>query len=140
MTHRTVELSDFESLLASDFPPSSPELIEARELVIQERRARLAKFPYSVLLLVAFAEYDYANRWCWQEFGPSHGECLERQSDYPACSRTDTHSHEGNWMPYWHFKTDYNYGYSEWHFVRKADADRFLEFVPRINWGEAYSK
>jgi hypothetical protein len=140
MTHRTAELGDFESLLASEFPPTSPALVEAREAEIQERQVRLASFPHAVLLQVSFAEMDYANRWCWQQFGPASGECMQKESEYPACSLLHRHSHEGKWISHWYFKTEYNYGYNEWCFALPEDRDRFVEFVPQINWGENFPK
>jgi len=66
MTHQTVVLSSYEAYLASE--NESPE--------DEERHRRLSRCPYSVMLEVAFPELDFANRWCWQRFGPAHGECI----------------------------------------------------------------
>ena len=79
MSHRTVVLSSFEEYLASD--DDSFEERAAQEL---DRNERLLRFPYSVMLQVSYPELDFANRWCWQNFGPSDGECDQRYSEYRA--------------------------------------------------------
>jgi hypothetical protein len=43
-----------------------------------------AQFPYRVVVECDFPEWDVANRWCWQNFGPRHGECSS-QREYAAC-------------------------------------------------------
>lgn len=118
MSHRTVILSSFEAYLAEDCLP------EFRGEEERERASRLSRFPYPVTLQVSFPELDFANRWCWQHFGPCDGDCLQRHSDYPACSVPEPHSHTGKWM--WYF--------SEW-----SDRDSFLASVGEINWGEKYA-
>lgn len=130
MTLRTVVLSSFEAYLASEHEsPGDPD-----------RENRRARFPYSVMLEVSFAELDFANRWCWRRFGPAHGECLQRQSEYPACSIETLHSHRGLWAQHWFAKTDYNFGFNEWYFKDKSHCQLFLASVPEINWGERYPK
>jgi len=69
MSYRTVEVSTFDEYLASE--GDSFEVRAAEEV---DRRDRLSRFPYSVVLKVSYPELDFANRWCWQNFGPSDGE------------------------------------------------------------------
>ena len=132
-THRTVILSSFEEYLARAC--DSPE---ARAEEESRRNDRLSRFQYPVTLQVSFAEFDFANRWCWQHFGPSDGECLQSQSDYPACAVLQPHSHTGKWMWHWLVKTDYNYGFCDWYFSVQSDRDCFLGSVGEIHWGEKY--
>lgn len=134
MSHRTAILSSFEDYLASE--RYSPDEQAEEERV---RNERLARFPYPVMMQVSFPELDFANRWCWQRFGPGDGECLEHQSDYRACDLNEAHSHVGKWMWYWLAKTDYNYGFCEWYFSERTDRDSFLASVDEINWGEKYA-
>lgn len=122
------------------YPAGSTNIAEVRTADIAERNARMAAFPFSVMLQVAYPEMDFANRWCWHQFGPAHGECQQYQSEYPACRQTGPHIHSGKWATYWHEKTDYNFGFHEWYFASESDRDRFLEFVPELNWGENYPK
>jgi hypothetical protein len=141
MTYRTVLPADWDSYLASEYPASLRDAAKFRAVDIADRQLRLAAFPHSVLLQLSYPELDYANRWCWQQFGPAHGDCLEQAgSEYPACDLPIAHSHEGKWLTYWLAKTEYNFGFNEWCFARQEDRDRFLEFVPQINWGERYPK
>jgi hypothetical protein len=135
MSHRTVVLSSFEEYFASD--DDSAEWRAAEEV---ERNQRLSRFPHSVMLKVSFAELDFANRWCWQNFGPCDGECLERYSEYRACNRSEPHSHVGKWTWHWFVKTDYNFGFNEWYFAESVDRDLFLASVDQINWGENFPK
>ena len=134
MSHRTVILSNFTEYL--DSCRCSPDGRAAEE---REREVRLSRFPHAVMLQASFAELDYANRWCWQQFGPGDGECLQRQSGYPGCDHVGPHSHTGKWMFQWLEKTDYNFGFSEWYFLELADCAAFLAFVGEINWGEKYA-
>ena len=134
MSLRTVILSSFEEYLTSMDYPSEVRAEEERE-----RMGRLERFPYMVTLQVSFAELDFANRWCWQHFGPSDGDCLQRQSDYPACNNLEPHSHTGKWMCYWLAKTDYDFGFCEWYFSEQPDRDFFLAGVGEIHWGEKYA-
>ena len=133
MSHRTVILSSFETYLAEDCAPA----FRAEEE--RERASRLSRFPYTVTLQASFAELDFADRWCWQHFGPSDGDCHQRQSDYPACSIPEPHSHTGKWIWYFFGKTDYNFGFCEWYFSEQSDRDSFLASVDEINWGEKYA-
>jgi len=138
--HRTVVLASYDEYLAFEYPAASGNLANARAADVRERQARLATFPHCVVLQVSYPELDYANRWCWQQFGPAHGECLQASSEYPACEIQGSHSHDGRWLTHWLVKTDYDFGFTEWYFVHLADRDRFLEFVPLINWGEGWPK
>ena len=141
MIIRTAVLTDFDSYLDSEYPSASSNLLEGRESEIQDRKRRLEAFSYAVVLQVAFAEMDYANRWCWKQFGPPEGECFDRRdSEYPTCDDASPHSHQGKWLCYWLAKTDYNFGYYEWCFALQTDRDSFLAFVPQIQWGEAFPK
>ncbi len=133
MSHRTVILSSFEAYLAEDCLPEFQGEAE------RERASRLSQFPYPVTLQVSFPELDFANRWCWQHFGPSDGDCLQRHSHYPACSVPEPHSHTGKWIWYFWGKTDYDFGFCEWYFSEQSDLDRFLASVGEINWGEKYA-
>jgi hypothetical protein len=135
MSHRTVVPSSFVEYLASE-----DDSVEERAAQEADRNQRLSRFPYSVMLELSFAELDFANRWCWQHFGPSDGECLERYSEYSACKLAERHSHIGKWTWHWFVKTDYNYGFNEWYFSEAADRDFFVASVDQINWGEHYPK
>ena len=139
MTHQTAVLSDFDSYLESEYPRSLANFAEARETEVEDRRLRLKAFPFDLVLQVSFPELNFANRWCWQQFGPAHGVCLQG-SEYPNCAVTATHSHEGEWMWYLLAKTDYDFGYTEWCFAQQRDRDRFREFFPQINWGENFPR
>ena len=140
MFFRTWVHDEFDAYLEAEYPHVKEELATARAEEIQERTARMELFPYAVLLQVACAEKDFANRWCWQQFGPSDGQCLESYSEYPACTITGKHEHKGIWATYWLAKTSYNFGYNEWYFASEADRDRFVGFLPQLNWGEAFPK
>ena len=133
MSPRTVETSSFEEYLTD----VDAEYRAAEE---SERNERLSRFPHSVMLKVSFAELDFADRWCWQNFGPSDGACLDRHSEYRVCDRAEPHSHVGKWMSCFLGKTGYNFGFNEWYFVEPADRDLFVANVDKINWGEHYSK
>ena len=133
MSHRTVILSSFEEYLASG--DDSPE---ERAEQKRDRQERLSRFPYAVMLQVSFPEMDFANRWCWQHFGPGDGECMQHQSEYRACDLAEPHSHVGKWMCHWFVKTDYNFGFNEWYFAEQGDRECFLANVDEINWGEKY--
>jgi hypothetical protein len=135
MSYRTVVASSFDEYLASD-----EDSIEECASQVVDRNARLTRFPYSVMLKVSFPELDFANRWCWQNFGPCDGECMQRDSEYLACDRADSHSHVGKWTSYFFDKTDYNFGFNEWYFAEIADRDQFFASVDKINWGENYPK
>jgi len=138
MTHCTVKLASYESYLADEY--AKDVQASYRDLEERERQAMLQKFPHSAVLQLAYAELDYSNRWCWEHFGPSDGECMQSDSEYRTCERVGPHSHEGRWHSRWLAKTDYDFGYNEWYFASAADRADFLEFVPGINWGEHYPK
>lgn len=140
MTHRTAVLTSYGDYLASEYPDPSAEVASSRTADLLEREARLATHPYSVVLQVAYPEMDYANRWCWQQFGPASGECQQAHSEYSACPLRTAHTHEGRWLTYWLAKTDYDFGFNEWCFSSSTDRDAFLEFFPSVNWGENYPK
>jgi hypothetical protein len=140
MTHRTVVPVTYDEYLASEYPGASEDSAAAQAVDLKERQARLTAFPHSVVLQVAFPEMDFANRWRWQQFGPPEGECQQVGSEYLACDLPPPHHHNGSWLTFWLAKTDYNFGFNEWCFARLADRDRFLEFIPQINWGESYPK
>lgn len=135
MSHKTVVVSSFEEYLAGD-----DDSIEERVAQEVDRNERLSRFPYSVMLKVSFPELDFANRWCWQNFGPSDGECTQRDSEYRVCDRPETHSHNGKWTSHWFVKTDYDFGFNEWYFAESADRDSFVANVDEIDWGEHYPK
>jgi hypothetical protein len=140
MVDRTVVQSTYDDFLASEYAQASVNADMARALEIQEHEARLAIFPHSVVLQVAYPEMDYANRWCWKQFGPAYGECLQASSEYTACELREPHKHDGKWLTYWLAKTDYDFGFNEWCFAYSADRDRFLDFIPQISWGERFPK
>lgn len=133
MTHRTAKLSSFDTYVEVG-DESAADLVDARS----ERLRVLSRFPFALMLEVAFPELDFANRWCWNNFGAGHGECFERDSNYRRCSIDFPHCHTGTWMNHWFVKTDYDFGFNEWYFMTTADRDSFLEFVPSINWGEKF--
>lgn len=135
MSFRTLVLSSFDDYLASECNSEELRLEE-----IRDRNERMARFPHSVMLQVSWPEIDFANRWCWQNFGPNDGECTQYRSEYCACDRTGPHSHSGKWMPQCLAKTDYNFGYNEWYFAEAEDQRRFVANLGQINWGEKYPK
>ena len=133
MTIRTVVLSTFAEYLACE-----DDSLEERAAQERERQERLSRFPHCVMLQVSFPEVDFANRWCWQNFGPSDGECFQRHSQYRVCDVAEPHAHAGRWTSHWFVKTDYDFGFNEWYFVEANDWQRFLANVEHINWGEHY--
>jgi hypothetical protein len=134
MSHRTVVLSSFNDFLADECSP------EGRAEETKDRDVRLARFPYAVMLLVSFPEMDFADRWCWQRFGPRDGECIQPGSEYPVCTIEGGHSHTGKWTSHWFAKTDYNFGFNEWYFAEEGARELFLASVSEINWGENFPK
>ncbi len=119
-------------------------------------------FPFSVIIEADYPEWDVAERWCWQTFGPRHGEC-NWGSDYPACpiilaaekilttvvragqeykymtySNPVEHSHSGPWTAYWFGKTSYDHGFGAFCFSNENDKNRFIAHVPEVNLGEKY--
>jgi hypothetical protein len=135
MSHRTVVQSSFEEYFARG--AGSPE---GRAEEVTERNKRLSRFPYAVMLQVSFPELDFADRWCWRQFGPIDGECYQRYSEYRVCDLDGAHSHSGKWTCHWWEKTDYDFGFNEWYFAERGDWERFLANVGEINWGEKFTE
>jgi hypothetical protein len=135
MTHQTVILSSFDAYVETG-GESAADLDDARS----ERLTLLARFPFAVMLELAFPELDFANQWCWKRFGAGDGQCFEKDSNYRSCTIDYPHSHMGTWTNHWFVKTDYDFGFNEWYFATKEDSDSFVEFVPSINWGEKFSQ
>ena len=135
MTLRTARLSSFDAYVELG-DESADYLFEAQA----ERLEIISRFPYAVMMEVAFPELDFANRWCWQNFGPLYGECFDGSSEYRSCKVDHSHCHIGLWASRWFVKTSYDLGFNEWYFSTGADRDQFLEFVPSINWGEKFPK
>ena len=120
-------LSSFEEYLAIEEFSS-----ELRAEAHRERDEILSRFPYAVMLQVDFHEFDFVNRWCWQQFGPCDGECLDRESTCRVCDLTAPHSHTGTWLWHWWVKTGYDFGFNEWYFAEQSHYDLFLRFIPEI--------
>ncbi len=135
MTHQTAILSNFEAYL--DYEDFSPE---ERDEEIADRNTRLLLFPNAVMLQVAYPELDFANRWCWNQFGTADGECSQKDSDYRICDVDQPHSHFGLWTTHWFAKSEYDFGFNEWYFAERHHYDRFLAFLPDLNWGENFAK
>lgn len=131
-------LTTFEAFLDEVYPFEEAGATEARASESEERFARLAAFPYSVILQLSYPQMDFATRWCWQHFGPASGECHQYSSEYPVCTENPPHAHVGRWATQWLAKTDYDFGFNEWLFVERIDFEAFLQFVPHITWGENY--
>jgi len=126
-----------------------------------ERDQLHVRFLHGVVVECDFPEWDVANRWCWQNCGPRHGECSS-QPQYATCpvilpteriektnwggqqlelkrySSVPVHHHVGIWTTYWFGKTDYDHGFGEFCFSNENDLAKFLEFVPQVDWGENY--
>ncbi|QDT94825.1 hypothetical protein [Gimesia aquarii] len=135
MTHQTAKLSTFDAYLETGGDTAAEQLDQQTK-----RQQTLDRFPYPLMLELAFPEFDFANRWCWQHFGPSHGECFQKHSEYRMCATDLPHCHIGSWTYNWFVKTDYDFGFNEWYFSNASERDLFLEFVPCINWGENFPK
>lgn len=135
MTHQTAILSTFDAYLETGVDTAEEQVDQQTE-----REQTLEYFPYPVMLELAFPELDFTNRWSWQRFGPSHGECFQKHSEYRMCATDTPHCHMGSWTNRWFVKTDYDFGFNEWYFSIVSDRDLFLEFAPSINWGENFPK
>lgn len=135
MTFRTVVLSSFDDYLAYGQHSGTQDTS-----AFQSRIDLLANFPNAVMLQLSFAELDYANRWCWQHFGPPHRECVDAQSEYVTCHISSSHCHLGTWTHEWYEKTDYNFGFNEWYFSMHTQYEKFQAFIPMINWGERFPR
>jgi hypothetical protein len=118
------------------------------------------QFPFAVIVEADYPEWDVAERWCWQTFGPRHGEC-NWGTDYAACpkilatektlttvvngreefkymtySNPEKHSHAGAWTTYWFGKTSYDHGYGAFCFSNENDKITFIAHVPKVDFGE----
>lgn len=135
MIARTLKVSSFEHYIANE--ADSPEKQCA---AIQEREDFVHRFPYAVMLELAYPELDYAHRWCWERFGPMDGVCSQKYSEYKVCVDETEHHHTGKWASHWFAKTDYDFGYNEYYFSAQADSELFLAHLSDIHWGEHYPK
>ena len=133
MTYQTRILSSFDDYLNGT--DDAPEDVAGQRSF---RSDILARFPNAVMLQVAFPELDFANRWCWNNFGPAEGNCSQKDSRYRVCDVETQHSHAGNWATHWFVKTEYDFGFNEWYFSDRSHFDLFLAFVSEINWGEDF--
>ncbi|QDT48009.1 hypothetical protein Pan258_20490 [Symmachiella dynata] len=133
MTHQTAILSSFDLYLDAGGDTAAEQLDQQTK-----RQQTIQRFPYPVMLELAFPELDFTNRWCWQHLGPSQGECFQKYSNYRICTADVPHCHIGKWTNRWFVKTDYDFGFNEWYFSTSTVRDLFLEFVPSINWGENF--
>ncbi|MBY0242936.1 MAG: hypothetical protein K2X55_26870 [Burkholderiaceae bacterium] len=132
---RTLAMSSFDAYLAECSHPG--------EYAVSDEASRnelIKRFPFSVMLKVSYPELDFANRWCWQRFGPNDGECYQAQSEYRVCLESEPHEHSGIWTSHWFEKTDYDFGFNEWYFSSIEDRDLFIAVLDEINWGENYAK
>ncbi|MRW92051.1 hypothetical protein GJ699_18820 [Duganella sp. FT80W] len=100
----------------------------------------MKRFPFPVMLKVSYPELDFANRWCWQKFGPRDGECSQVHSEYRTCFNSEPHQHSGTWTSNWFEKVDYDFGFNEWYFSSIGDRDMFIAGLDEMNWGENYSR
>lgn len=137
MSYQTAVLSSFDEFLAY---ANECESEEDRLDYMREREERLLRFSHAVMLQVSFPEANFADRWCWQQFGPYWGECFQSYAEYRICDLGEKHCHMGTWTSHFFVKTEYDFGFMEWYFSRAVDRDRFLAFVPLINWGEDFPK
>jgi hypothetical protein len=121
------------------------------------------QFPFSAIVEGGYPEWDVAERWCWQTFGPRHGVC-DWSSEYPACpiilaaekiltkvgpagqeqeymtySKPIEHSHTGLWTTSWFGKTDYDHGFGAFCFSNENDMNKFIAHVPEVDRGEKYA-
>ncbi len=135
MSFQTVRISSWEEYLTDG--GETPDYIEEATEV---RGQRLLRFPHAIMLQVSFPELDFANRWCWQNFGPRYGECHQSGCIYPVCTRPEPHSHLGKWSSDFLVKTDYDFGFCEWYFVERSDYEMFVAFIDQINWGENFPR
>jgi hypothetical protein len=130
---RTLERSDFEAYLTECSNP-----VEYASSDEASRIERMKRFPFAVMLKVSYPELDFANRWCWLNFGAGDGVCTQVQSEYRACFESGSHEHSGRWTSHWFEKTDYDFGFNEWYFSNCEDKDMFVATLDEISWGENY--
>jgi hypothetical protein len=135
VTYRTLRIATYE-----EYPVARDGAELCDEASSGNQPASLAKFPYFVMLELSFPELDFANRWCWQNFGPPDRLCLDASSEYRSCLIEGDHHHSGSWAWEWYEKTDYDFGYCEWSFANQSDHAAFMEQLPHIHWGEKYPK
>jgi hypothetical protein len=133
MQYRTAKLSSYEAYRISE-----NDDLDERLCAHEQRGLLLLRFPFAVMLEVAYPEMDFANRWCWETLGPENGPCYQFQSNYPCCTDESEHEHQGVWCTRWFAKTDYDFGFNEWYFRDRQHHDMFLSFEPMINWGERF--
>ena len=121
---------------------STAEELNQAHAEMNAQRATLCKdYPFSIILALAYPQMDFANRWCWQQFGSPQGRCDDHQSEYPSCNETTpNHHHEGRWRTHWWEKLDYDFGYNEWFFAEQMDYEAFYAFIPHISFGEHYDE
>ncbi len=74
------------------------------------RLALLARFPYSVAVATTFLEMDYA------------AEMLSTLVGEKGTA----------WEEYFHYKTDYDFGYAEYFFSDEAAATAFKNRIPEV--------
>ena len=122
----------FQDYLKEEFPAGADSAAAGCAAEEQEHQRRLAAFPHSTVLQLAYPELDLANWWCWQQFGPARGECHQASSDRPACDQAGHHMHDGRWLTQWLAKTSYDFGFNAWYFAEEADQLKFLAFVPQL--------
>lgn len=122
-------------------------LVDAEEVVkVRQRHAQMSEcrakiqqnYPHSIILALFYPQMDFADRWCWQQFGSPQGVCSDRYSEYPSCTETGEHQHTGKWQTHWWGKVGYDFGYNEYFFAQQADYEAFCAFIPQICFGELY--
>jgi hypothetical protein len=134
MTHSSLIISSFEKYMESE--DDSPE---ERADQNEERVKRLAQFRHALMLECHFVDMDRADQWCWQHFGPRHGDCNQAYSKFRVCDLESPHCHFGKWTTHWFVKTDYDFGFNEWYFRDAPDRESFREFVSRKIWHDTSS-
>lgn len=133
MVYRTVTESSYDAYV-SECPASAAD----RDAEASARKERLLSFPFAVMLKVSYPELDFVNRWCWEQFGPGGGDCLEMHSEYRSCTESTPHAHVGSWVSHWFEKTDYDFGFNEWYFASDLHRNLFISNIKNVNWGENY--
>lgn len=133
MPNRTARLSSYD-----EYRETESNDLDERLYAHQERELLLLRFPFAVMLEAAYPEMDFADRWCWENFGPKDGPCRQFESNYPCCLNDTKHTHHGVWCTRWFEKTDYDFGFNEWYFREQSHQEMFRSFVPLINWGDRF--
>lgn len=127
---------DFNAVIHTDFDAflyASGESVLELQRLEREREKIRGRFPFAVMLEASYDNQDVANRWCYQNFGPRFGECIEKYSRHPNCDIDVPHSHSGIWTSEWYEKMDYDYGFNEWYFSSQENSDQFIQFVHTMN-------